>query len=252
MEHLYGDITTMSRIYVLNGYDAESGEFLPSYFVHISRISTPVGSQFFCTCPMYTWLQQKALSLTVSEDDYVAVDGITCMHCRFIRDDIEPKLSELLQPNEVLSELPVVRKLLAVREHCNTGAVLLSPRSGTTLKFPVLASSGLISDCCFVHLSCDGSFIHCQSGECQASQSKRKKPQVLIGEAPRGLCRHLEAMRANLELWQHLIPSQTQQTVSDNAECDEEEIDLEVNDNNEESENVDFVASVKVEIYFEI
>jgi hypothetical protein len=195
-------------IFLLNEYCPQTGEFLPACFAHVTRTSDGSEPVYMCSCSIYTFLQQKAIaSLADKSVDNIAVRGLTCMHCRFVAEEVEQKIDLLLQ-GSLLPSTPINQKLIDSQLTLNNGVVLVSNSNAAALKFSVCASSGHGLATAFVHLSKDGSFIACMSGECRATAGCKKKAQYLLDDGNRRsgvICRHLEVMRANCKQWRHLV-----------------------------------------------
>lgn len=212
-------------IFVVNDYCPETGTFLPFVFVHVRRTMNGESAMYTCSCKIYIWLQQKAMSGACDSDDII-LDGVTCMHCRFMTEEFESKaksfMDETLPANSSINS-----KLIAAKCSLNHGVVLLSPPSSTTYKFSVCSKSGNGLPCSFVHLSKDCAFIFCLSGECRSRRGSKKKVQYLVTdsrEVQAGvLCEHLEIMRANSNLWKHLYNSSSCAGAGDVSEMENED-----------------------------
>jgi hypothetical protein len=222
-------------VLAMNDYDVETGEFMPSSFVHVCRKIVSGDIMYECSCSMFRWIHATVTSAKADiHSVWVGIEGNSCMHCRFIAEELEPRLTDLLQIQADTGmhgcEVDKIHhKLLTAKQWFNVGVVLMSSPSAATLKFSVCSSSCTNVNASFVHLSKDGLFIRCQSGECQASQGAKKKPQFLLSSSTCGLlCCHLEVMRANQEQWQHLFVQQTTTVSVDitgnyNAEVNDDE-----------------------------
>lgn len=193
-------------VFVLNDYCPETGGFLPFAFVHLKRFVDGVSALYTCECRIYTWLQQKCMSTSTIEDD-ILISGITCMHCRFMMEEFEPKILHLVD-GTLQASSSINSKLLQSKCSLNNGVVQLSPPSSGTHKFSVCCKSGTGLPCSFVHLSKDCSYIFCLAGECRARRGSKKKVQYLVTDnedTQAGiLCQHLDLMRANANVWKHL------------------------------------------------
>lgn len=194
--------------FVMNDYDSENGDFLPFSFVHTTRITEGTDIYYSCTCAIYNWLQQKVSSTCAgTADTFISVEGLTCMHCRFFKEECEAKLSTLLS-NELPPKGSTNMKLISSKTSMNVGVLSVSPINSACFKFSVCSMTFSVP-CSFIHLSKDGRFIKCTLGECRAQRGHKKTVQYLLGDAKKsgGLCPHMEVMRANAEEWQHLVKS---------------------------------------------
>lgn len=185
-------------VLLLNGYSAETGTFRPLEFCHVTVLHDGEEAYSICDCSVYRLLQQVVGD---RENSDTIVAGTTCMHCRFVQEDVLPLSSRLWDPTQSASSSSFLeQKLAASLQHLSCAVVLIGPTSdATTTKFSV---RGLDGSCELVHLSRGGTLISCQSGECAARMggSKRSARRLLSLQEDR-LCIHLEAMRANLEVW---------------------------------------------------
>lgn len=220
--------------FVLNDYDCGNGQFSPFAFVHTTRLTEGTIVYFSCTCSIYNWLQQKASSSCGGPAEaLIAVDGLTCMHCRFFKEELETKLSTLVM-TELVPDSVINQKLISSAKTVNVGVLLVSPSESSSYKFSVCSTSS--SSCSFVNLSKDGRFIHCTSGECRAQRGHRKAAQYVLGDGKKSspLCPHMEMMRGNAEVWQHLAKMDsadascgTRPTVDDLKNVEDEGIEVE-------------------------
>ncbi len=181
---------------------------------------------------MYNWLRQKVMSDADNSSD-VVITGITCMHCRFMTEEFEPKSRQLLDGSLPASS-PINSRLLESKCSLNHGVVLLSPPSSATYKFSVRCKSGTGLPLSFVHLSKSCEFIFCLFGECRANRGSKKKVQHLVTDSQQVqtgfLCQHLEMMRANVDTWKSLIPGHADVTVN------EMKMDSSMTDNTDDSD----------------
>jgi hypothetical protein len=219
-------------VFVLNDYRPETGDFLPFSFVHVCRVMSGGCALYTCSCQMYNWLRQKVMSDADNSSD-VVITGITCMHCRFMTEEFEPKSRQLLDGSLPASS-PINSRLLESKCSLNHGVVLLSPPSSATYKFSVRCKSGTGLPLSFVHLSKSCEFIFCLFGECRANRGSKKKVQHLVTDSQQVqtgfLCQHLEMMRANVDTWKSLIPGHADVTVN------EMKMDSSMTDNTDDSD----------------
>jgi len=169
-------------VLAMNDYDDETGDFMPSSFVHVVRKKITGEIIYECSCSMFRWIHATITSAKADNDAVWFGIEDSCMHCRFLSEEFEPRLTDLLQVDnrEYESDVDKIRhKLVAAKQCLNHGIFMMSViPSSITLKFSVCSFSSTNVNCSFVHLSKDGLFIRCQSGECQASQGAKKKPQI--------------------------------------------------------------------------
>lgn len=180
----------------ISAYSSDTGELLPQSFEHVQRLVDGNEVLYVCTCPTYGMILSMG-SEALNADDVLSED-VTCMHCRFIREEIEPYVEDLFNNAADNNASRIRQKLVEAKVSIGTGVVQLN-KGPCTLKFSVRSRE--TSTCSLVHLS-DG-FLACQSGECQALGLKHRRStnRLLSLEEAASVCPHLDAMLANKEVW---------------------------------------------------
>ncbi len=191
--------TPETDILVMNDYSPETGELLPQGFVHVARHAS--GPIYSCTCHIYRMLLAIGTN-NIAQDETLSED-MTCMHCRFMTEVVEPHLPSFFPTHCTQSphETPIARRIQGSLSAINVGVEPLT--EGVTSKFSVRNKDGL--SCSLVHLS--NGYLTCQSGECQATglKHRRSTKRLLTLEEGASVCRHLDAMLANQEVWSTTI-----------------------------------------------
>jgi hypothetical protein len=185
-------------VFVMNDYSAD-GDLLPCAFVHVERRCTDMDSTFSCSCRSALLLQTCAQnSATMVEE--VVPEGIMCMHCRFLKDNFNAMIEVLRGRHQVDSHLK--RCVRRSQKLLQQGVVPLET-GGASLRFSVRSSVG--ENLSFVSIT-DG-FIKCHKGECQVRLHSRKSVRKLLSlDEASEACPHLEAMRAQQEVWVDCLP----------------------------------------------
>ncbi|ELT94713.1 hypothetical protein CAPTEDRAFT_214154, partial [Capitella teleta] len=193
----------------MNDYSAD-GDLLPCAFVHIERRCTDMDITFSCSCRSALLLQTCAQnSATMVEE--VVPEGIMCMHCRFLKDNFSAMIEVLHDRHQVDSHLK--RCVRRSQKLLQQGVVPLET-GGASLRFSVRSSVG--ENLSFVSIT-DG-FIKCHKGECQVRLHSRKSVRKLLSlDEASEACPHLEAMRAQQEVWVDCLP-QLEQASGDRME----------------------------------
>jgi len=181
-----------SNTFIFNEYSVD-GDIVPTQFVHTNLHN----EQVQCSCNTFALI--NSLALSTAPDDVVSLPtDMSCMHCQLLTKHIVPLIPILCQSeNNAPCTGLLYQKLLASKQYLNMGVV-------TLLQSPVVskysAMSRLDNNCCMVHIS--HGIVSCQSGECQARLRSRRSTKVVVDmDAAAKLCPHLEAMRAQQELW---------------------------------------------------
>lgn len=184
-------------VIAMNDYSSGSGEMLPQSFVHVTRLSEEGETFYSCNCVTYSLLLSMGPSGLPDGD--LLPDNVTCMHCRFFREEVEPRMDLIHLQRAVSDRSPVFLKLQNSLQSLGLGVLQLTTGSGTQ-KFSVRCQDG--ETCSLVNLTMP--FIACQSGECQATGLKhRRSAKRLLSEGEgASLCPHLDTMLANREVWQ--------------------------------------------------
>ena len=181
-------------VVVMNSYSPKSGEFSPSEFVHVQFSN--VKSQ--CTCSSFKDMTD---------------DSKTCMHVRFVEEEILPRLSYLF--NESWLPTTPLQELLhsKIDDHLSPVSLVGQCDIEKTLKFSV---KGMSSSMGFVHISENGKYIACQSGSCvRVMNHKRSVQKFRELNQVESLCPHLETMHASHEIWEAFLTPTGEKTKLD-------------------------------------
>ncbi|CAG2224546.1 unnamed protein product [Mytilus edulis] len=92
---VYDDVKVIA---IMNDYDDESGEFRSSDYVKTSRDLFENGYFYTCTCRIYCTLLES-LDNDMQQYDALDENGIKCMHCRFLHQEVSPNLHRDEQAN---------------------------------------------------------------------------------------------------------------------------------------------------------
>ncbi|ELT87812.1 hypothetical protein CAPTEDRAFT_212881 [Capitella teleta] len=169
-------------VFVMNDYCAD-GDLLPCAFVHVERRCTDVDIQN---------------SATMTEE--VVREGIMCMHCRFLKDNFNAMIEVLRGRHQVDSHL---KRCVRRSQKLLPQGVIPSETGGACFRFSVRSSVG--ENLSFVSIT-DG-FIKCHKGECQVRLHSRKSVRKLLSlDEASEACPHIEAMRAQQEVWVDCLP----------------------------------------------
>ena len=171
---------TDGDVFVLNDYSSVSSQFQVTDFILAEVVNSQV---IYCGCDTYKTLQGSV------------VDG-SCMHCRFLEDEVIPCMRRVQQPG-FSPDSGISMKVSNAWQEKNAGCVRVGPATGKVHKFCVLGRDSTVA---FVHMSVDEQYVCCMSGECKVRMGAKKKLQGLMSAAL--LCPHLDMFRAKEEMWQ--------------------------------------------------
>ena len=73
-------------IIVMNDIDAASGSLRPSCLVHVTRLQSG-DIMYHCSCQVYNLIKCSVMA-EAPEQEFV-ISGLTCMHCRFLKEEVE-------------------------------------------------------------------------------------------------------------------------------------------------------------------
>ena len=75
---------------ILSDYCAATGELESLSYVHVTSTLTDDGNHFVeCTCQIYNTIKCAGLSeIELLDGEYVLDECLTCMHCRFYKDNL--------------------------------------------------------------------------------------------------------------------------------------------------------------------
>ena len=167
------------------------GKQIPNNFVHIYRDSTGHEAKFQCTCSLYKSRNQ-------------------CLHTKYFVDYVNEHVSSLFsddEPAAVNTSSFQKNFLQNTLSDLNKGVVLLSNEVASVKKFSVITINDHKHS--FVHLSADN-YLTCQKSVCQVRNRHKRKAGTLMDNGD-NVCLHLEAMRANQEVWVELLHNDQEQ-----------------------------------------
>jgi hypothetical protein len=191
--------TPENDIFVLNDYDVQ-GELLPTKFVHIEQKRINDEMVYICDCSTYLIIQCSLLSAVhLESEEQVLPAGTVCMHCRFMKEHMAPALEHVHHTPTGDNDDKIQRRVRKAERYRDQGVVALL-ESDPTSKYSARSRSD--GNCSVVHITANT--LSCQQGECQAKlHSKRSSKNLLLDDAAKVgiLCPHLDAMRAQKEVW---------------------------------------------------
>ena len=177
-------------VIAMNSCSENSGAFLPREFVHVKFNRT----KSECSCSAFSDKE---------------TDSDSCMHRRFVEEEIIPRLDVLFmddwQPNT-----PMEKLLQSCISDHETDICVLGPTDvERTVKFSVKDTCASVG---FVHLTHHGQYIVCQTETCSVISVGSpllgtKKRVHKLGEAskPNGLCPHLDTLHARQDVLKALL-----------------------------------------------
>ena len=188
--------TAEKDIFVLNDYDVK-GELLPSKFVHVEHLTIDGEDVYICSCSTYGIIQCCLLNAVHHNDEeQVLPAGTVCMHYRFMRQHVVPAIVRVETTLTSENDRAIERRVRNAKEQRDQGIVVLLEGPPTS-KYSARSSKD--GSCSVVHLT-DGN-LSCQKGECKAKLHNKRSSKKLLLEEAAILCPHLEAMRAQKEVW---------------------------------------------------
>lgn len=202
----------------MNDYSAVDGSFKPYDYVHVSRIVTETGYVFECSCQIYRTLLDGVGNLPDGAEVLDVGEGVKCIHCRLLKDDISPLLNKANESTETADviQTQLFSKVKDSLEGVNS-AILPLIAARNSKKFSVC----LDGNCCFAGLSFNTTtnkyIISCQNGYCKSHAGAKRNVDNLTNSSR--LCEHLKAIRQEPIHWEDLVSNAT----VDNNEEDEED-----------------------------
>ena len=164
----------MQNVVILSDNDPSTGTLIPSSYVHVTCTeeynSGQCSSFIKCSCKMYNIMQSTVISQLSEESqgENLILDhkSITCMHCRFYKDNLHNFRHKL---NNICETTKLSTKLNSSIPHINNPVVSLGIQSqhGTS-KLSVASEQ----DYSIVHInftSIGTCFANRKNGECCAS-----------------------------------------------------------------------------------
>jgi len=77
---------------ILDDYSSEDGHFRDFEYVHVLREKHEEGYIFRCTCKIYRTNLDSVGDNLSEYDSLDVVQGMKCMHCRFLHDHVIPSI----------------------------------------------------------------------------------------------------------------------------------------------------------------
>ena len=185
-------------VFVLSDID-DSGELMPSHFVHCEREQLDEMIVYTCSCEAFELMRSNFLLPADNDVEDDEIEGV-CIHSRFVDKNVACHINSILNGIDTnSSDTALVGKLKTSKTFLNLGVVPLF-RSGTVSKFSVLPRD---SDA-YSLVSILNDTITCHSCLCEVKlyNKRSKKVTLRLDDAAR-ICPHLEAMRAHQEVWVH-------------------------------------------------
>ena len=152
------------------------GKKIPNEFVHVYRNAGR--ADYLCTCSLFK-------------------SKLACLHSRYLFEFISPLIQSLFAGALKESQIFLHRFLQKSLLYINVGVAVLSDEAATVKKNSVFS----INNCkhSIVNLSSDN-FFTCQNSYCQIKNFHKRKASSLMASGE-NICLHLEAIRANEEIW---------------------------------------------------
>ena len=171
---------------VLNDYDIDTAVIKLNSFVKVDvhRINKGI----VCTCDMYQMLANQP-------------QDVTCMHVTFLKQHFLPHYEEI-RNRPVINVAKMFHNAFTSRD---SPVISLSKLSATTQKYSVKAITESTHE--FVHITENGKFIACQSGQCRIKHgiaSRRASKTLLHLNNATTVCPHLAVMLEHHHLWDHI------------------------------------------------
>ena len=186
-------------IICMNDYDMDSGKLLTNMFVHVERRTNLRESvNYSCSCRVY--------KLAYAHRAHEMHSNLTCSHCLYCIDVIEPQFSAffpdyLLLAPSMDSDSFIQTLLKNAVLSIGLEILHLTPVSVANSKhvFSVVCSDTDYSICI---LSVD--FLICTQTQCRQSNRSKRKVCTLLKDGTTS-CAHLQCMKRNYEHWEHMI-----------------------------------------------
>ena len=205
-------------IVVMSDYDSSKGDMLPSSYVHVtSTQSEETDDEYLmkCTCMSYDLLQKAALnqiSLPPGQEGFLE-QNITCMHCRFFRENLLDCFDVLGERDACLSLID--KKIEDSLQSMDEPVVLLGDvLPHLTTKFSVKGEDQYsVVTISFSQGLC---FAKCLQSSCAAHfRNKKKFPKTVSLEKQDQMCPHLKTLFEGIDLVRDLFPDYFQTTDAD-------------------------------------
>lgn len=205
---------TPSKEYFIMSSYSDHGEIVPNSFAEV--VYSHQDGVVSCSCDTYRVISSVAQQDDRS-DELVLPEGILCMHCRFLKEEILPRIPELVEDNlAAISSLH--QRLYDSKRHMNDPVVKLTSCAEGTQKYSVRPRTG--DSCSIINVSSSGLMVFCTRGVCQASSKhKRSVKRLLELTEAASLCEHLATMLANKDAWR---PNNQAEAVEDDTDSDGE------------------------------
>lgn len=198
---LYGGVIVLST-------NNEQGNFSPALFelVNYQQIREHDAMEFTCTCDVYKVLQdlggeQETREYAQDSEGIVLEGGLTCIHCRFVRDMLSPACKDISLLDET-QPCDYLQKFANSKKHANADIqIMSSPTANENIKLSVKGVD--LSDISVVHLSACRRFFICQNTQCKMAAGYKKYIEDL--DNGKALCSHLHCLNENKDAWIRLL-----------------------------------------------
>ncbi|XP_052063111.1 uncharacterized protein LOC127702847 [Mytilus californianus] len=181
-------------IAIMNDYDDESGEFRSSDYVKTSRDLFENGYFYTCNCRIYRTLLES-LDNNMEQFDALDENGIKCMHCRFLHQEVSPNLERNEQATVTNIQVVIQDALL----YKDRKIIELPTTRPGTKKFSILIDD----DISLVHLTFNSRLqryiVSCLNGLCKSKKGCKKNVDCL--NTDQNLCVHLSELKNAPHFW---------------------------------------------------
>ncbi|XP_057302291.1 uncharacterized protein LOC130636556 isoform X1 [Hydractinia symbiolongicarpus] len=199
-------LTQTESTVTMNAYHCESGDFLPTVFVHTSVKVIAQECTFSCTCLTFSTNLSPNENATTS----------TCCHCRLLKE---------LHVDEVSTSFVNMSKVKEAKQLHQVKVLKLPSKDGTD-KFSVAVDGVQTEFVTLFHVSRTGkTIVRCHSSRCQREQ---------------GSCRDIKRLSSNAALCPHLSAFRSFYTQQVRLSCEELDVNSEEEDNLHEDVEEDY------------
>ncbi|XP_057310659.1 uncharacterized protein LOC130648621 [Hydractinia symbiolongicarpus] len=199
-------LTETESTVTMYAYHCESGDFLPTVFVHASVKVIAQECTFSCTCLTFSTNLSPNENATTS----------TCCHCQLLKE---------LHVGEVSTSFVNMSKLKEAKQLHQVKVLKLPSKDGTD-KFSVAVDGVQTEFVTLFHVSRTGkTIVRCHSSRCQREQ---------------GSCRDIKRLSSNAALCPHLSAFRSFYTQQVRLSCEELDVNSEEEDNLHEDVEEDY------------
>ena len=193
-------------ICLMNDYHPSTGVLLPNSFVHVTSYTDEDDAVLKCTCIIYGLIQRcaKQGNELWPEDELIRDASLTCMHCRFYRENLLTAYDRCMEGNITISK--PLEKVKESLQYINDPIQLVgSVLPSLTTKFSVKGEE----DTSTVHVSFPSGrcYAKCMNGSCAANLRNKKKitKTVSLKEKDK-LCPHIATISEHLDNFKSYFP----------------------------------------------